>query len=336
MKKNQISAKIGQGTLFLIFSLIVICAFFSIMKPTFLTASNFRDVFLRMSVTTPIALGIMFTLVVKGIDLSSGTILGLVGIVVAHMIKAKIPLGYGIIVGLSIGLLVGVIDGILVAKLNMNPFVATLAIMYVGMSFEKVMTNGGLPVYLSGTKNSLKALYRADWFGIPIPVVMLIAIVFIMWLFSERTIAGRRLQASGQSTKGAENAGIRVRSYYAAAYIISGVLSAVSGIIICSQIQAGQPLVGQGYLWDAIGAAYLSTTMSKTSRPNVLGTLFGVLFLCIVNNGLVILGLPFYWKQFFAGFIILFILLTSVVNKAVVGKRELSLSLASRPTGVAP
>jgi ribose/xylose/arabinose/galactoside ABC-type transport system permease subunit len=84
---------------------------------------------------------------------------------------------------------------------------------------------------------------------------------------------------------------------------------------VASQVQAGQPLVGQSYLWDAIGSAYLSTALSKSRRPNVFGTAFGAFFLSMINNGLTLLGLPFYWKTFFSGLIILFILLVSVINR---------------------
>ena len=316
--------KAGQGTLFLIFAFVVIAGFFSLMNISFLSVSNFVDILMRISVTAPIALGIMFCLIVKGIDLSSGTVVGLVGITLAAMVKAEVPLALGIALALSLGFAVGLINGVLIARFNMNPFVATLAIMFVGLSFEKVITQGGLPVYLYGSANSLSLIYRYRLLGIPIPIIILAFIVTITWLASEKMIIGRRLRASGESIKGAINAGIRVRMYFAGAYIVSGILAACSGIIITSQIQAGQPMVGQSYLWDAIGSAYLSTTLSVNRRPNVFGTVFGALFLSMINNGLTILGLPFYWKTFFSGLIILFILLTSVVNKSVMRKAALS------------
>jgi ribose/xylose/arabinose/galactoside ABC-type transport system permease subunit len=312
--------KAGQGMVFLIFTFIIIAVFFSLMNGSFLSLSNFLDILMRISVTAPIALGIMFCLIVKGIDLSSGTVVGLVGIVLANMVKAGKPLVLGILLVLLIGIVVGLIDGILIAKLNMNPFVATLAIMFVGSSFEKVITQGGLAVYLYGSVNSLSGIYRNHLLAIPIPIVILAVIVVVTWLASEKMVVGRRLRAAGESIQGAINAGVRVRLYFAGAYMISGVLAACSGIIIASQIQAGQPLVGQSYLWDAIGSAYLSTTFSRNRRPNVFGTVFGALFLSMINNGLTIFGLPFYWKTFFSGFIILFILLISAVNRGIMRK----------------
>lgn len=312
--------KTGQGTVFLVFTFAAIVGFFSLMNESFFGFANFSDILMRVAVTAPIALGIMFCLIVKGIDLSSGTVVGLAGIVLANMVKAEKPLALGILAVLFIGLAVGTIDGILIAKLNMNPFVATLAVMFVGLSFEKVITQGGLPVYLYGSVNSLSGIYRNRLLGIPLPIVILIFIIMITYVISEKMVVGRRLRAAGESIKGSANAGVNVRLYFAAAYIVSGVLAACSGVIIASQVQAGQPLVGQSYLWDAIGSAYLSTALSRTRRPNVFGTVFGALFLAMINNGLTILGLPFYWKTFFSGLIILFILLVSVVNRGLMRK----------------
>jgi ribose/xylose/arabinose/galactoside ABC-type transport system permease subunit len=320
MKIKTLIDKTSQGSLFLIFIFIVIASFFTLMNRSFFTFSNFVDILMRVSVTTPIAVGIMFCLIVKGIDLSSGTVVGLAGIILANMVKMDKPLVLGILLVLLIGSAVGAIDGLLIAKFNMNPFVATLAVMFVGLSFEKVITHGGLPVYLHGSVNSLAGIYRNRLFGIPAPIAIFVVIIVTAYLVSEKTVVGRRIRASGESIMGAINAGINVRMYFAGAYVISGFLAACSGIIVASQVQAGQPLVGQSYLWDAIGSAYLSTTLSKSRRPNVFGTAFGALFLSMINNGLTLLGLPFYWKTFFSGLIILFILLVSVVNRSFIQK----------------
>ncbi|MDR0877026.1 MAG: ABC transporter permease [Treponema sp.] len=312
----------GQGSVFLIFAFIAIAVFFSAMNHSFLSFANFSDILMRVAVIAPIAIGIMFCLTVRGIDLSSGTVVGITGIVLANSIKMGNSLPAGILVMLLLGLIIGLIDAVLIAKLNMNPFVATLAIMFVGSSFEKVITKGGLPVYLYNDKSGIMDIYRGHIAGIPFPIVILFFLVLITYLIHEKTVIGRRLRASGESIKGAANAGINVRFYYGLAYVLSAVLSAVSGLIIASQVQSGQPLVGQSYLWDAIGAAYLSTTMSRARRPNVPGTVFGTLFLSMINNGLTIMGLPFYWKTFFNGLIILFVLLTSAVNRALAGKAD--------------
>jgi ribose/xylose/arabinose/galactoside ABC-type transport system permease subunit len=271
-------------------------------------------------VIAPISNGIMFCLTVKGIDLSSGTVVGITGIVLANSIKMGNPLGTGILVMFLLGIIIGLIDAILIARLNMNPFVATLAIMFVGSSLEKVITKGGLPVYLYNDKSGIMDIYRGHIAGIPFPIVLLFILALATYLIHEKTVIGRRLRACGESIKGAANAGINVRFYYGLAYILSAVLATVSALIIASQVQSGQPLVGQSYLWDAIGAAYLSTTMSKTRQPNVPGTVFGALFLSMINNGLTIMGLPFYWKTFFNGLIILFVLLTSAANRRLMRK----------------
>jgi len=98
-------------------------------------------------------------------------------------------------------------------------------------------------------------------------------------------------------------------------YLISALSSTVSGVIVASQVRSGQPLVGHSFLWDAIGAAFLGTILSKKGVPNVLGTLLGALLFSVIHSGLTFLGLSFYWKMFFRGLIILLILLASALRK---------------------
>lgn len=290
---------------------------FSLLNPAFISGGNMSAILMRMAVLVPIALGIMLSLVVKGIDLSAGTIVGLLGIILAMLIRTQVPLFLGIMAIAALGTVIGLINGILIGRLNMNPFIATLAMMFIGNSMERVLTQGGLPIYLYTDTSGLSRIFRAEWFGIPIPIILLVIIGLALYLLMDKSVFGRRLYATGSSLGGAANAGIPVRSFYMAAYTISGLLASISALLVASQVRSGQPLVGQSYLWDAIGAGFLSTILSRYRRPKVIGTIFGVGFLAMITNGLTILGLEFYWMGFFRGVIILLILAAS----AVTGKR---------------
>ena len=179
---------------------------------------------------------------------------------------------------------------------------------------EKVLTQGGLPIYLYGDSSGFDQIYRVSFAGIPLPFIIFIITTGGLYILLKYTNYGRRLYASGMSIKGAVNAGIPVRKYFASAYIISSFLVFFSSMFIASQVRSGQPLIGQSYLWDAIGAAYLSTILSDTKRPNVMGTILGVVLLAVITNGLTMLGLAFYWKTFARGFLILFVLLASTMD----------------------
>jgi len=296
-------------------SFFAVVVYFSLVNNVFLSVPNFTEILMRSSIAAPVAFGVMLSLIVKGIDLSAGTILGLVGIAFTSGIKSGLGVETSIILCLLLGLVVGLINAILIARANMNPFIATLAVMFVGTSIERVVTQGGLPVYLYSTKGLFPNIYRGAIFGIPNPILILLTIMAIYYIFLEKSEFGRKFYASGASLKGAEIAGIKIRTYYSLAYILSGVSAAVAGIVLASQVRSGQPMVGLSFLWDAIGAGYMSTIVSKTNKPNILGTFFGIIILSTINNGLTLIGLQFYWKEFFRGILILFILIASVIKK---------------------
>lgn len=287
---------------------------FSLLNPAFISGGNILAILMRMAILVPIALGVMLSLAVKGIDLSAGTIVGLLGIILAMLIRGQVPLGLGIMVIAALGTVIGLINGILIGRLNMNPFIATLAMMFIGNSIERVLTQGGLPIYLYTDTSGLSQVFRTKSFGIPIPIILLGAVGITFYLLMDKSVFGRRLYAAGSSLGGAVNAGIPVRSFYTAAYTVSGLLASISALLVASQVRSGQPLVGQSYMWDAIGAGFLSTILSRYRRPNVTGTIFGVGFLAMITNGLTILGLEFYWMGFFRGIIILLILTASALT----------------------
>ncbi len=298
----------------MIITSIVVLIFFACINPSFLSLDNIKEVIMRVSVLAPIALGIMVVLIVKGIDLSPGTSIGLLGILAVSLIDKGVPLVGGLLFAFLFALIIGAINGLLIAKFNMNPFITTLAMMFIGMSMEKVLTQGGLPIYLYGDVSGFDQIFRISLGPVPLPVMVFFILVIALVLLLQCTIYGRKLYAAGMSIKGAVNAGIPVRLYFASAYMLSAVLVFFPSIFIASQVRSGQPLVGQSYLWDAIGAAYLSTILSSTKRPNIGGTIIGVIFLALISNGLTLLGLAFYWKTFSRGFLILFVLLASTIN----------------------
>ncbi len=300
---------------FILVAFVVLIIIFSVYKEGFYSSSNIIEILLRVSITAPISLGIMLAIILKGIDLSPGTTLGLVGITIAASIQAGFSLGVALMFATLIGLVVGMLNGTLIAKFNIAPFIATLSIQFIGHSIERGWTRGGLPIYLYGNSSSLEKIYRGSIMGIPIPIFLLVIIGLFYYLLLEKTIFGRRLYACGISVKGAMNAGINVRFYHFIIYVISAMSSSVSGAIVASQVRSGQPLVGGSFLWDAIGAAFLSTLLSKRGVPNVLGTIFGALLFSVISSGLTFMGLSFYWKMFFRGLIILLILLAAAFKK---------------------
>lgn len=305
---------IAKNIVFLGFAVMFI--FFALANESFIKWDNMLDILLRMCITAPVAYGVMLSLIVKGIDLSCGTIMGLVGLTIAGGISSGMSLGLSLFLAIIIGAAIGVVNAFLIAKANMNPFIATISILFIGNSIEKVATKGGLPIYLYPLPKALDYAYRGTVLGVPFPIIALLAITVLLWIFLESTIFGRKMYASGDGIKASGTSGIPVRFYYGFAYFISAMCAVISGIFLCSQVRSGQPLVGHSYIWDAIGAAYLSTIVSRRRfRPNVLGALFGTFVMSVVANGFTLMGTAFYWKEFAKGVVILLILILSVIKR---------------------
>ncbi|HOP25392.1 MAG TPA: ABC transporter permease [Defluviitoga sp.] len=297
-----------------------ILIFFSIKNYSFLQWQNIVDIIMRMSILSGPAFGVMLALVCKGIDLSSGTTMGLVAITLASAISAGKSFGVSLFFAFLVGSSVGIINALLIAKANLNPFIATISVLFIGNSIEKCVTRGGLPIYLYPSPKSLDRIYRGNILGIPTPIFIMVIMTLLLFFFLEKSKYGRKLRAAGENIKASRLAGIPVRFYYGLAYFFAAICATIGGIVVLSQIRAAQPLVGESYLWDAIGAAYLSTIMSPRGQPNVLGTLFGALVMATVANGFTLMGLSFYWKEFAKGVIILILLLVSTLKKRYEGR----------------
>lgn len=305
---------IARNSVFLGFAAMFI--FFTLANESFVRWDNMLDILLRMCITAPVAYGVMLSLIVKGIDLSCGTIMGLVGLIIAGGISSGMNLALSLLLATIAGGVIGVVNAFLIARANMNPFIATISILFIGNSIEKVATKGGLPIYLYPLPKALDYVYRGSALGVPFPIIALLTITVLLLIFLESTIFGRKMYASGDGIKASRTSGIPVRFYYGFAYFISAMCAVISGIFLCSQVRSGQPLVGHSYIWDAIGAAYLSTIVSRRHfRPNVLGTLFGTFVMSIVANGFTLMGVAFYWKEFAKGIVILLILVLSVIKR---------------------
>lgn len=302
---------------FAYFALLLAILFFTAINHDYLSLGNFKEILMRASITTPIALGIMLTLGLRGIDLSPGTVVGFTGIIMAMLVEAKYSLAVAILVGCLVGVVFGGLNAVLVARFNLEPLIATLSLMFIGSSIERALTKGGLPIYLYGEKVGFGNIYRNTILSIPQPIWILLIITFVFYVILEKTAYGRKFYATGASLRDSVNAGISIRAYIAAAYIISGFTASIAGVLVASQVRSGQPLVGQSFLWDAIGAAFISRFLSRRDRPNAIGTAFGAILFASIHVGLTLVGVQFYLRNFFLGLILLVILLAASLRSRI-------------------
>lgn len=302
----------------LLIALIAVSAFFAAMSPTFLTPGNFASI-LANSFALPAIIAIAMTLAVGsgGIDLSVATAIDLAGFAYIAALAAGWSFPIAILAGLGAAALTGLFNGLLIAGLNITPFLATLGTLFIGRSVQQVLANGGNPIYLSPTTlpATVKFLAHGNFLGIPLPLYIFGLIALAAFILLELTIFGRSVRAIGAKPLVAYFSGLRVTRDLAWIYLLSAAISGVAGILLSSTVSAYIPYSGNAFLLNAIGAAFIGTTFGARGHANIIGTILGVLLLAIVANGLLLVGWNFYWQQVGTGAFIFLILAFSFASK---------------------
>jgi ribose transport system permease protein len=301
-KKNKLSYYAQDfGALI---ALIILVIGISIVSPEFRSVNNFLSLLRQSSINGFIAFGMTFVILTGAIDLSVGSVLALSTVLCAGMITAGVPAGLAMFISLGIGAFLGLVSGLLVTKGRLQPFIATLITMTVYRGLTMIFTNGK-PISKLGNSFILKLVGKGSLFGIPIPVVLLIVIFALFFFLLRKTTFGRRIYATGSNWKSAKLAGVNISRTKIIAYMISGIMASLSGLILLSRLNSAQPTLGSGYELDAIAAVALGGTSMSGGRGKIYGTFVGVLIIAVLNNGLNILGVSSYYQDVVKGIVIL-------------------------------
>jgi ribose transport system permease protein len=301
-----------------IIAFALVCAFFAAMSPTFLTPANLLNVLVNnVALLAIVALGMTFVVASGGIDLSVGTSVDMASMVFIMLMAAGAALGLGLAAGLLAASLVGVVNGLLITRLRISPFLATLGVLFIGQSVQQLSTNGGQPIYLvtSQAAEAFAFIGHGRLLGIPLPLWVVFLAYLTVHLLLNDTPFGRHVRALGAQPGVAWYSGLRTRRDTIAVYALCAFLCGLAGIIVSCTVRSYVPLSGNAFLLDAIGATFIGTTLSAERRPNVAGTLIGVVLLGTVKNGLLLIGWNFYWQQVGTGVLIFLVLAVSFATR---------------------
>ena len=287
----------------LIFALAVaaLIVFASVATDTFLTERNVTSVARQIVTNGFLSLGMLLVILTGGIDLSVGAVVAFAGLLAAGL-QAYVPWPVAILVALAMGLLVGAVNGVLVARFKLQPFIATLATMG--------SLRGLLYMYSETPQYPADPLFRSLLGGgfigpLPVPTLLFLIALPIVWFYLSHTVSGRAVYAIGVNPEAVRLAGINVRRHVTAAYVASGFLAALAGVLLASRVGVAQPSVGVGYELDAIAAVVIGGGILGGGGGTVIGVLGGVLALAAVDNVLNLFNVESYYQQFLKGMIIL-------------------------------
>jgi len=296
---------------FLIF--IGLCVLLSLLSRDFLSLSNLLNVALQTSIVAITAIGMTFTMLTAGIDLSVGSIVALSSALSAGFImKQGIPTYLAMALAMAVGAGLGAISGLLIVKGRLPPFVATLAMMAVGRGLTLVYTRGWtIPIMLREF-----TFWGAGTIGpVPVPVVVLVVVFVAAHIVLSRTRFGLHIYAVGGHQETARLAGIHVDLITIMVYVISGFTAALAGIITAARLYSAQPNVAAGLELDAIAASVLGGTSLFGGVGGVGGTLVGALIMGVLHNGLNLLEVSSYYQKVVKGIVFILAVLLDLYTK---------------------
>jgi ribose transport system permease protein len=297
-----------------VIALIGVFSLFSVLAPSFLAPANLVSILVN-NVALLAIVSVAMTLVVAagGIDLSVGTAIDFASLTFVTLVLGGQPVWLSVLAALGAGAAVGLFNALLIVGLGIAPFLATLGTLFIGRSAQQLITGGGNPIYLpsSAVPESFRTIGHGTLAGIPVPLLVVALLAILAAVALTRTRFGRIVLAIGVQPGVARYSGLDVPRATATVYGLTGLVSAVAGIILSATVNVYVPYSGNAFLLNAIGATFIGTTLSAHSRPNIIGTLLGVLLLGIVSNGLLLVGLSYYWQQVGTGVLIFIVLAAS-------------------------
>ena len=305
---RRVSAQSG-----LLLALVLLFVVLALVAPNFLTTRNMLNVLRQVAFVGIIACGMTFALIGGDVDLSVGSVVALTSSLVAVLhVKAGWPLGLACVATVVEATLVGLAAGLFGVAFRIPALIVTLALMISLRGLAFVLTNA-FPIPISDRVfEFLGGGYIA---GVPFPAIVFLVITGLFWFISTRTVYGRALYAVGGNREAARLSGIPVNRIRVSILGTTGFLAALSGILLTSRLNSGYSGVGVGWEFDAISAVLIGGTSLFGGEGSIAGTLLGVLFIGLLGNGMVLLGVNPYLQDVARGLVILLAVLVSALQK---------------------
>ena len=309
-KRNNIVADLVLNYKTLII-LAFLCVVAALISPNFLTARNLTNVVRQICASAVIGIGFTLIIASGNLDLSVGTMLGLLGVIMAILNRDGMPLPLVLLIGVCFGALFGFLNGVVGVKFKLPLFIVTLATGQVFKGACYLISNTS-PI--SGLSKTFKAIGQGYFLHVPIPIYIMVVVAVIMYVVLNRTSFGRYAIATGGNREAARTSGINVEKITVLVYVLMGVCTAIAAMIMTGRAASAQPIAGQGMEMDAIAAVVIGGTPLNGGTGKVVGTLLGCLIVGVISNALNLAGIDSNWQLIAKGLLIVFAVLVDVIS----------------------
>lgn len=324
-----------KGRTFIV--LIVLLVFFSAAAKNFLSMNTALLIGKHVALYGILAIGMTYVIITGGIDLSVGAIVGLGGMVAGGLIQNGLTLKpFGVTLYFSIpivvlitiilGAIIGIVNGIIITRFNVAPFIATLGMMYIARGLANIHSQGATYSDLKGYEglgNQGWSFFGSRLFGVPVGLIILVVMAVIFAILLKKTSFGWHVFAIGGNEKAAKLSGVKVNKVKILVYMISGICSAVVGVIASSQLAASHPATGESWEMNAIAAAVLGGTSMAGGVGTIGGTIVGAFVIGVINDGMVMCGVSEFWQMVIKGLVIVLAVIIDQFQRNLQGKMAL-------------
>lgn len=303
--------------------LVVLIGVIALSDPDFISANSVRNILTNSSTRLLVALGAGIVLISRGVDLSGGRMVGLAAVVSASMLQTEtysrlffpdlpaLPLLLPILVAVAVTTLLGVVNGVVVARLRVPPFIATLGMMVIAFGITAIYfdqpPNRSQPI--SGLRDDLSALGTGALDVGPLTIPFIVAIAgtaaVLMWVLLEKTVFGKNVYAIGGNPQAAQVSGVNIARTLIAVYAIAGACYGVAGVLEAARTGGASSRYGELYELDAIAACVVGGVSTAGGIGRVRGIVAGVLVFSVISYGLTFIGINPFWQQIIKGVIII-------------------------------
>ncbi len=295
--------------------LLFLCIVLSILNKDFMSVVNITNILRQQTMVAITAVGATFIMITTGLDISVGSTIALSGVVFAKLVQGGMSLFSACVMAILVGGVVGLINAGLIVGAKINPVIATLGTMYAVRGVAYLVAGGS--TIANGLPANFNELGRGHWGIIPIPVVIMLIVFIVFHFILSRTLLGKYTYSIGGNIETSRLSGIPVRKVMTTLYIMTGLLTGLSGTIMASRLSSGNPQIGTGFEFDVIIAVFLGGVSITGGEGTLVGTFLGAMIVGVLSNGLNLLGINAFYQYIIKGIVLV---IAVMIDMTVKGK----------------